>query len=184
MLLSIPSAQAVNYVVTSASNSESGNINQVLEQASATSGPHTITFDPAILPATFEFNTVGRKTINYDLTMTGQGADQVTIDFGGFNPGFAISAGRTVVFSGIKFANARVVGSSGATGSFSTLPTAGAPGEGGAIHNAGNLTVTNCVFESCKARGGEGGSGAQFTNQGGNLLVRPAAVRSSAMARA
>ena len=167
MLLSIPSAQAVNYVVTSASNSESGNINQVLEQASATSGPHTITFDPAILPATFEFNTVGRKTINYDLTMTGQGADQVTIDFGGFNPGFAISAGRTVVFSGIKFANARVVGSSGATGSFSTLPTAGAPGEGGAIHNAGNLTVTNCVFESCKARGGEGGSGAQFTNQGG-----------------
>jgi hypothetical protein len=167
ILMSAQAAQAVNYVVTSTSVFESGNIDQVLQEASAAPGPHTITFDPAILPATFTISTFGRQTINYDLTMTGPGADQVTIDFGGFNPGFGISAGRTVVFSGIKFANARVVGSSGANGSFSTLPTAGAPGEGGAIHNAGNLTVTNCVFEACKARGGEGGSGAQFTNQGG-----------------
>jgi hypothetical protein len=160
-------AFGTDYVVTSASVFETGNLDQVLQQASAAPGPHTITFDPAILPATFTISIFGRQTINYDLTMTGPGADQVTIDFGGFNPGFAISAGRTVVFSGIKFANARVVGSSGANGSFSTLPTAGGPGEGGAIHNAGNLTVTNCVFESCKARGGEGGSGAQFTNQQG-----------------
>jgi hypothetical protein len=54
ILMSAQAAQAVNYVVTSVSNFESGNINQVLEQASATPGPHTITFDPAILPATFE----------------------------------------------------------------------------------------------------------------------------------
>jgi hypothetical protein len=167
MLLSVPAVHSANYVVTSASVFEVGNLNLVLQQASATPGPHTITFDPTILPATFTINTFGRQTINYDLTMTGQGADQVTIDFGGFSPGFGISAGSTVVFSGIKFANARVVGSSGDNGSFSTLPTAGGSGEGGAIYNSGNLTVTNCVFENCKALGGDGGSGAQFANQGG-----------------
>jgi len=160
-------AQGANYVVSSTSNFQSGNLGFVLSQASSTLGPHTITFDPAILPATFTLTSFNRQTINYDLTMTGPGADQVTIDFEGFSPGFAISTGRTVVFSGIKFANARVVGPSGANGSFSTLPTAGGPGEGGAIFNSGNLTVTNCVFEACKARGGDGGSGAQFTNQGG-----------------
>jgi len=187
ILMSAQAAQAVNYVVTSVSNFESGNINQVLEQASATPGPHTITFDPAILPATFEFNTevggtaygpsnfgirvefntVGRKMINYDLTMTGQGADRVTLNFGGFSTGFEISAGRTVVFSGIKFANARVVGGDGDFGSFSAQPTPGGSGEGGAIRNLGNLTVTNCVFDSCRARGGEGGAGAFNNNQQG-----------------
>lgn len=41
--------------------------------------------------------------------MTGQGADRVTLNFGGFSPGFEISAGRTVVFNGIKFVNARAL---------------------------------------------------------------------------
>ena len=167
MLLSVPAAHSANYVVTSTSNFQSGNLGFVLSQASSTLGPHTITFDPAILPATFTLSSFNRQTINYDLTMTGQGADQVTIDFEGFSPGFAISAGRTVVFSGIKFANARVVGSSGANGSFTAEPTAGGPSEGGAILNAGNLTVTNCVFQNCRVVGGNGGSGASQTNQSG-----------------
>lgn len=167
MLLSVPAAHSANYVVTSTSNFQSGNLGFVLSQASSTAGPHTITFDPAILPATFTLSSFNRQTINYDLTMTDQGADQVTIDFEGFSPGFAISAGRTVVFSGIKFANARVVGSSGANGSFTAEPTAGGPSEGGAILNAGNLTVTNCVFQNCRVVGGNGGSGAFQTNQSG-----------------
>ena len=170
MLLSVPAVHSANYVVTSASVFEVGNLNLVLQQASATPGPHTITFDPTILPATFTINTFGRQTINYDLTMTGQGADQVTIDFGGFSPGFGISAGSTVVFSGIKFANARIAGPSGVNGTagpFGTAPTPGGVAEGGAIRNLGSLTVTNCVFENCKALGGDGGSGAQFANQGG-----------------
>ena len=168
--IGIHGAQAVNYVVTSSSIFESGNLDQVLQQASAVPGPHTITFDPAILPATFTISILGRQTINYDLTMTGPGADQVTIDFEGFKPGFEISAGRTVVFSGIKFANARIAGQSGAngtTGPFGTAPTPGGVAEGGAIRNLGSLTVTNCVFENCQAVGGEGGSGAEFTNQQG-----------------
>jgi hypothetical protein len=185
MLLSVPAVHSANYVVTSTSIFGTGNLDQVLQEASAAPGPHTITFDPAILPATFTISTVGRKTINYDLTMTGQGADRVTLNFGGFSPGFEISAGRTVVFSGIKFANARVVGGDGAFGSFSAQPTPGGPGEGGAIRNLGNLTVTNCVFESCKARGGEGGTGAfLIPTTRVNLPERPAVGRSSAMARA
>ncbi len=167
MLLSVPAAHSANYVVTSTSNSQSGNLGFVLTQASMTPGPHTITFDPAILPATFTLSSFNRQTINYDLTMTGQGADQVTIDFEGFSPGFAISAGRTVVFSGIKFANARALGSNGSFGSFTAEPTAGGPSEGGAILNSGNLTVTNCVFQNCRVVGGNGGSGAFQTNQSG-----------------
>jgi hypothetical protein len=167
ILVTAQVAQAVDYVVTSTSNFQSGNLGFVLSQASSTAGPHTITFDPAILPATFTLTSFNRQTINYDLTMTGQGADQVTIDFEGFSPGFAISTGRTVVFSGIAFANARVVGSSGANGSFTAEPTAGGPSEGGAILNAGNLTVTNCVFQNCRVVGGNGGSGASQTNQSG-----------------
>jgi hypothetical protein len=167
LLGALSSAQATDFVVTSTSDFQSGNLGFVLTQASMAPGPHTITFDPAILPATFTLTSFNRQTINYDLTMTGQGADQVTIDFGEFSPGFAISAGRTVVFSGIKFANARVLGPSGANGSFTAEPTAGGPGEGGGIYNSGNLTVTNCVFENCKVVGGNGGSGAFQTNQSG-----------------
>lgn len=159
--------RATDFVVTTTSVYETGNLGYVLQLAATTPGPHTITFDPAILPATFTVSSFGRTVINYDLTMTGPGADQVTIDFGGYNPGFEIPAGRTVVFSGIKFANARVVGSQGTNGSFSAIPTGGGSAQGGAILNSGNLTVTNCVFEACKAVGGDGGSGAQFTNQGG-----------------
>lgn len=167
MLVALSSAHAENYVVTSTSTSQTGNLGIILQQASAAPGPHTITFDPAILPATFTFNLFGRQTINYDLTMTGPGADQVTIDFEGFKPGFEISAGRTVVFSGIKFANARAAGPNGAPGSFSAQPTAGGVGEGGAIRNLGHLTVANCVFENCQANGGDGGNGAFNTNQQG-----------------
>lgn len=167
LLLSVPAAHSANYVVTSTSTSQTGNLGLILQQASAAPGSHTITFDPAILPATFTINTFGRQTINYDLTMTGQGADQVTIDFQGVTPGFAVSAGRTVVFSGIKFANARALGSNGSFGSFTAEPTAGGPSEGGAILNAGNLTVTNCVFQNCRVIGGTGGSGAVQTNQSG-----------------
>lgn len=167
LLFALSSAQATDFVVTSSSDFQSGNLGSVLALASATPGPHTITFDPAILPATFTLTSSNRQTINYDLTMTGPGADRVTIDFGGFSPGFEVPAGRTVVFSGIKFANARAAGPGGTPGSFSAQPTAGGAAEGGAIRNSGNLTVTNCVFESCKVRGGDGGNGAQFTNQQG-----------------
>lgn len=166
-LLSAGMAKGTNYVVTSTSVFESGNLGLILQQASIAPGPHTITFDPAILPATFTINTFGRTVINYDLTMTGPGADQVTIDFGGFSPGFQISAGRTVVFTGLKFANARTTGTDGASGNFTTQPTPGGSAEGGAILNGGNLTVTNCVFEACKTFGGRGGSGAFSTNQQG-----------------
>lgn len=170
LFVALSSAQATDFVVTSASVFETGNLDQVLQQASAAPGPHTITFDPAILPATFTISLFGRQTINYDLTMTGPGADQATIDFGGFKPGFEISAGRTVVFSGIKFANARIAGPSGVNGTagpFGTAPTPGGVAEGGAIRNSGSLTVTNCVFDNCQAVGGDGGSGAQFSNQQG-----------------
>lgn len=160
-------AQATDFMVTSASVFGTGNLDQVLQQASVAPGSHTISFDPAILPATFTISLFGRQTINYDLTMTGPGADQVTIDFGGFSPGFEIATGRTVVFSGIKFANARIAGPSGANGNFSAQPTPGGVAEGGAIRNLGSLTVTNCVFDNCRAVGGDGGSGAQFTNQQG-----------------
>lgn len=168
MLLSVPAAHSANYVVTSTSTSQTGNLDQVLQQASAAPGPHTITFDPAILPATFTISILGRQTINYDLTMTGPGADQVTIDFQRINPGFGISAGRTVTFSGIKFANALVRGSLGANGSTVAGPTPGGTAEGGCIRNEGNLTVENCVFQDCEAVGGDGGSGARNQNQGGS----------------
>lgn len=168
MLLSVPAAHAASYVVTSSSIFQSGNLDQVLQQASAAPGPHTITFDPAILPATFTISIFGRQTINYDLTMTGPGADQVTIDFQRTNPGFGISAGRTVTFSGIKFANALVRGSLGANGSTVAGPTPGGTAEGGCIRNEGNLTVENCVFQDCEAVGGDGGGGARNQNQGGS----------------
>lgn len=178
MLLSVPAAHSANYVVTSASVFETGNLDQVLQQASAAPGPHTITFDPAILPATFTISLFGRQTINYDLTMTGQGADQVTIDFQRRNTGFEISVGRTVVFSGIKFTNALVPGNSGAPGSTVAGPTTGGTAEGGCIRNAGNLTVENCVFQDCEAVGGDGGSGATNQNQGGSAggLARGGAI--------
>ena len=158
-------AQAVDYVVTATNVFGTGNLGLILQQANAAPGPHTITFDPSILPAVI--TTGGTLAIQCDVTITGPGADQVTLDFEGFQRGFTIQAGRTVSLSGMKIMNTRAWGLGGSFGNFSTNPTAGSPGEGGGIHNAGTLTVTQCVFENCQAVGGPGGGGAFFTNQFG-----------------
>jgi hypothetical protein len=184
MLLSVPAVHSANYVVTSTSIFGTGNLDQVLQEASAAPGPHTITFDPAILPATFTISTVGRKTINYDLTMTGQGADRVTLNFGGFSPGFEISAGRTVVFSGIKFANARVVGGDGAFGSFSAQPTPGGPGEGVPSAIWGTSRSPTACLSHARPEVGKGAPVPLIPTNRVNLPERPAVVRSSALARA
>src|SRR5438093_565628 len=76
------------------------------------------------------------------LTVNGE-AQTYTDDYRIFN----VTASNTVSISGLTISNGRAAGASGAPG---------AVGQGGAILNAGSLTLTECAFSSNYAQGGSG----------------------------
>ncbi|MCP5108607.1 MAG: choice-of-anchor D domain-containing protein, partial [bacterium] len=94
--------------------------------------------------------TTGEISIAQNLTITGPGADRLTISGNNSSRIFNISAG-TVNISGLTIFN----GSNGASGG------------GGAYITGGTITFTNCTFDSNAASGIDGG--AIFIDSGGSL---------------
>jgi uncharacterized repeat protein (TIGR01451 family) len=84
------------------------------------------------------------------LTLTGAGAGSTTIDAGKVDRAFAVHFGASLSISGLTIQNGSSL--------FSTPPSSHStePGDGGAIWNAGSLTVTESelVSNSTNARGG------------------------------
>lgn len=114
-------------------------------------------------------------TIANGVTITGPGANKLTIDGGGTIQEFVVNgSGITVSISGLTFANGK--GSSGgaislAAGTLSVSSSAfsgNSATSGGAINNGGTLTVTGSTFanNSASAQGGAiyGGAGLTLTN--------------------
>jgi len=138
----------------------------------ANSGGGTITFDattfaPAGGPYTIQLTSV-LPNLAANITITGPGANVLTVNGEGFNPPtpyriFNVTSGSTVGISGLTISNGRAAGTNGATGTV---------GQGGAILNAGSLTLTECAFTSNTAQGGSGsGTGATGgKGQGGAIF--------------
>jgi CSLREA domain-containing protein len=82
--------------------------------------------------------TGGQLTINKDLTITGPGADQLTISGNNNSRVFRITLPNTVTISGLTIAD-------------------GDAGAGGGILNHGYLTLNNCIVSSNTATNGDGG---------------------------
>ncbi|HEX9000675.1 MAG TPA: choice-of-anchor Q domain-containing protein, partial [Blastocatellia bacterium] len=120
-------------------DSGAGSLRQAMLDANAAPGGDIITF---IVTGTINLASA-LPAIEQDLTITGPGANQLTVrrDTGGNYRIFQINVATTVSISGLTLTNGNVTG------------------DGGGIHNSGNLTVTECALVANTA-----------TNVGGGIL--------------
>ena len=154
------------FTVVNTNVSGAGSLRDAIEQANANAGADTITFDAALAGQTIVVST--EMQITDDLTITGLGADQLTLSGDGTRRLFRIDDGDaetsiSVELSGFTLTNGFAnVTSGGAIHSLETLsisdvlftdneasvfsgPIHGGS-YGGAIYSAGDLTVTNSTF--------------------------------------
>ncbi|MBU0511111.1 MAG: right-handed parallel beta-helix repeat-containing protein [Chloroflexi bacterium] len=135
-------AAAAERLVTTTADSGPGSLRQVLADAQA---GDTITFD-LTYPAEILLSQTEEILIDKNLTITGPGADLLTIktsNYEGIGARiFKIAAGTVVTISDLTFANA---------GGYGTLAR-----QGGAIYNAGSLTLIRCTFTNNASQ--EGGA--------------------------
>ncbi len=122
-------ATAATFTVTNTANTGAGSLRQAVLDSNAAAGSDTIVFDASFnSPQTITLASV--ITINPatgdSLTITGPGANLLTISGGNAVRIFTISTGDTTSISGITFTQAVT----------------------GAISNGGTLTVTNSTFNA------------------------------------
>ena len=161
-------AHAATIEVINTDDSGVGSLRRAIADANPAGGD-TITFD-LTYPATITL-TSGQLDINKNLTITGPGADMLTISrnvaSGPFRI-FNISAGTVVTISGVTITDGRSAdggtgGSGGAAGTYGNGgdgDSGGDGGPGGGIYNAGELTLNNSTVSSnSTGSGGIGGTG-------------------------
>lgn len=122
-------------VVTTGTDNVAGSLRNILAAAAAQSGPDTITFDPALSGGTV---TLGSEIVVNDAAGVTLDASTlalaVTIDGGtGTNRIFSVGSGTSLALKKLT-----LTGGNG-TGTASS-------GNGGAIYNAGALTLTDCTL--------------------------------------
>lgn len=158
------------FTVVNTNDSGEGSLRDAIEQANASAGADTISFDAALADQTIQL--MNQLRITDDLTIVGLGSDQLTIDANHTGRIFDVydgthSANLYVSISGLTLANgdAHVL-----PDLENTTPTIGLGGgisykrynTGGAIFNYEYLSVSDLVFEDNQARLG----GAIFTHSG------------------
>ncbi len=118
---------------------------------------NTITFAPALATGTITLGGT-ELDISEDVTITGLGATQLTINANMASRIFDVVTGTTASISGL-----RLIGGS-ATGS-------GADGDGGAIRNLGTLTVTDSVIAANVAQRNGGAIASAINLTVANTLI-------------
>ncbi|MBD2460633.1 hypothetical protein H6G89_06205 [Oscillatoria sp. FACHB-1407] len=123
-------------VVTNTGDRGEGSLRQAVINANAFAGADTISFDTAgsfATPQTIQLSS-GQLELTGDVTITGTGANQLTLDGGDRSRLFRVNTGVTANISGVTITNGFASG-----------------GDGGGILNAGNLTLTNSVVSNSEA---------------------------------
>src|SRR3954452_11278639 len=155
----------------------SANTNTGVGGWAAGSGTDTITFAVAHpklsrAGAGEDANSTGDLDIDSNLTISGKGAGQTTIDGNNLDRVFDIASGRTVTIEKVKITGGK--SPSGIPGASAMALVAGAsasgfggaPGEpGGGVLNRGTLTLRNATVTD--NRTGDGGSGGDGTGAAG-----------------
>jgi len=146
MLLLTAVAHATQYTVTNTSDTGAGSLRAEITLVNGDTTPDTIIFAGNVT-GTIALQTA-LPAITNDVTITGPGAGQLTINGSAFlnAPVLTIDSGVTVSISGLTFAD-----------SSSQV-------EGGAIKSSGTLTVSSCVFANNNA--GSSGGGGIFAGDG------------------
>src|SRR4051812_45221942 len=115
-------------------------------------GSNTVTFDSSLANQTIIL-TGGALVISQNVTITGLGASQLSISGNNASRVFNVTAaGATVQISGLTLENGLALQTT-------TINS----GQGGAVRNIGNLTLTNVAILNSKAQGQAGSP----SNQGG-----------------
>jgi predicted outer membrane repeat protein len=138
--LAIP-AYATTYTVTNTASSGSGSLAAAI--GSAASGD-TIDFASGV---TGTITLGGTLTLTTNVTITGPGANLLTISGGGTMTVFTVNSGVTASISGL------------------TITGGGGSGYGSGIFNQGTLTVSNCTL-SGNSTGSGSSSGGGIDNYG------------------
>jgi len=121
-------------------DSGSGSLRAAIFTANNNSDPtNTITFAPSLAGRTITLTT-GELAITKSLTISGPGANLLTISGNNTSRVFDISGGKTVTIAGLTIAHGKAA-------------------TGGGIDNAGTLTLTNSTLANNQAVGGMGGGG-------------------------
>src|SRR5437867_278244 len=120
----------------------------------------TITFGPSVTSITL----ASELHITRPMTISGPGAATLTISGNAVTRIFRVNSGQTVNISGITMTNGSVVGANGSDGGDSN----GADASGGAISNAGTLTLTNMIISNSHVTGGDGENGGTPGWNGGH----------------
>ena len=143
-------------------------LREAIELANAFPGADTITFDAALASDTIPL-TLGMLTISDDLTVTGPGADLLTIDAGGNSGVMRVSGATTANISGLTFSGGRtgrgagLRNDAGATTTLTDMVISGNTATqvsfdaGGGLWNAGDLTLVRSTVAGNIASGGGGG---------------------------
>ncbi|MBL1179034.1 DUF4347 domain-containing protein [Pantanalinema sp. GBBB05] len=129
------------FVVINTNDSGEGSLRQAILNANAIAGADTITFAGATftdaIPDTITL-TSGELGISSDVTITGTGANLLTVSGNNASRVFSIASG-TVAIDGLTIANGSANG-----------------GQGGGIYNAGTLGISNSTIRNSSASGGGG----------------------------
>ncbi len=154
-------ACSASVVVTSNADSGANTLRDAIDNGVCAGG--TITFDPSVTSITL---TTGELTISKNMTITGPGAATLTVNGNNASRVFNVASGKTATISGMTITSGKVLGANGVAGS------AGIDAKGGAVINAGTLTLSNVIVSASHATGGDGGSntGAGAGGVGGRGL--------------
>ena len=162
--ISAASVQAATYTVVNTNDDGAGSLRQAIASANATADNDTIDFNLSGCPCTITLFS-GELSIanNGALTISGPGADKLTIRRDSSSPAFRIfmvGSGASVSISGLTIAGGRA-------------------GSGGGVSNSGSLALIACSLEDNRALDGaavvnfsgsavghSGGPGGALFNEG------------------
>ena len=143
------------FTVVNTDDSGAGSLRDAIEQANANVGADTISFDSSLAGETIVLSD--EILISDDVTITGLGADQLTLDGNGdsriFNIDDSLSESEIIVeLSGLTLSNGFAI-------------------DGGAILNYENLTITDCIVSGNSASNSFFHAGGGIYSAAGSLTV-------------
>jgi hypothetical protein len=161
---SIMSATAATFTVTNTNDAGAGSLRQAVLDSNTAAGSDTIVFDSSFnaaktitLAATININPATGDS----LTITGPGANLLTVSGNNAVEIFFVSDGDIASISGMKLTLGKNNNGGAAIDNRGNLTVANAAfvsnvtnNEGGAISTQGPLTVSNCAFSSNSASSG------------------------------
>lgn len=148
------SAFAGNFVVSNTNDAGAGSLRDALNQANATAGPHTISFQSGLSGTIVLAQPL--PVIEQSISITGPGAGSLAVSGGNANRVFFVESGD-VTIRNISIQNGRAIGGSGGSG---YAGGGGGLGAGGGIFvgASANVTLENVAIVNNSAIGGTGGN--------------------------